>query len=69
MFRHMFGHMMGPRKLLYAFFLLYLISPMLMRLKQERLKVILVALDHVTAPWYEEMTQVLAKSPWTLTQY
>lgn len=47
-----------PGRLFHAIFLLHLIPPPLVRVRQERLMVILIAPDHCTAPWYTEMTQL-----------
>ena len=52
-----FAHL--PWGLLYAFPPLHLIPPLLERVRQERLSVILIAPGRCSAPWYAEMTQML----------
>lgn len=49
-----------PKKLLYAFLPLHLIPPLLERVRLEQFSLILVAPDCHSAPWYIEMTCMLA---------
>ena len=64
-----FAHEPWPKKLLYAFPPLNLIPPLLGRVRQERLSVILVAPDRVSALWYSEIIQMKVGQPWAIPQF
>lgn len=64
-----FAHAPWPRGLLYAFPPLRLIPQLLERVRVERLRVILVAPDRRSAPWYAELTAMMATSPWPIPQF
>ena len=55
-------------RLLYIFTPLCLIPPLLERVRQEQLSVILIALDCHSVLWKAEMTQMLAAQPWPIPQ-
>lgn len=63
-----FAHAPWPRGLLYAFPPLRLIPQLLERVRVERLRVILIAPNRRSAPWYAELTAMMVASPWPVPQ-
>lgn len=55
-----------PRMLLYAFPPLALISPTLLRVRERRLSLILIAPHWPSMPWLAEVKQLLRGRPWSL---
>lgn len=55
-----------PRALLYAFPPLALISPTLLRVREHRLSLILIAPHWPSMPWLAEVKQLLRGRPWSL---
>lgn len=64
-----FTHAPWPKKLLYAFLPLHLIPPLLERVRLEQFLLILIAPDCHSAPWYIEMTCMLADQRWMVPQF
>lgn len=64
-----FAHAPWPRGLLYAFPPLHLIPQLLERVRVERLRVILVAPDRRSAPWYAVLTLMAVTPPWPIPQF
>ncbi|XP_045919663.1 uncharacterized protein LOC123979658 [Micropterus dolomieu] len=62
------AHVPWTKGLLYAFPPLHLIPPLLERVRQEGLSVILVAPSHRSAGWYAEVTQLAVMEPWPVPQ-
>ena len=57
------AHTPWPRALLYAFPQLQLIHPLLKRIRQERLSLILIALEGCSALWFPELVALSCVTP------
>uniref|UniRef100_UPI003AAB97E8 uncharacterized protein n=1 Tax=Centroberyx gerrardi TaxID=166262 RepID=UPI003AAB97E8 len=61
-----FAHRPWPQTLLYAFPPVPLIPRVLSRVRAEKLSVILIAPERISASWFPEMSQLLSASPWPI---